>query len=105
MPFSLDIPSSQEHVKIRLFGDPAVRHSDVPELQITFNVGIENPTDTFTHSSSHTIVPDFIEGWAFGEAIGVGIRTSGGWWTVNEVRLGDGGSKVGFPISTIMELH
>jgi hypothetical protein len=73
--------------QIRLFGDPAVSGSDVPTLSITVDVQFEESTSNVSVSMSHNVIPDFIEGWAFGKTLGVGIRSSVGWWTVEDVEF------------------
>lgn len=30
---------------------------------------------------------DFVDGWAFGDALGVGIRSISQWWTVKNVSV------------------
>ncbi|KAI0085425.1 hypothetical protein BDY19DRAFT_896611 [Irpex rosettiformis] len=79
--------------EIRLFGDPTVTGSDVPTLTITFDVEIEEPLSSVLEAESHHVLPDFIDNWAFGEAVGVGLRSSGGWWTVDDIVLTSSDSK------------
>lgn len=31
---------------------------------------------------THDVVPDFVDGWALGTALGVGVKSVAGWWTV-----------------------
>ena len=76
-----------EILQIRLFGDPAVRHSEIPEILIDVSVGIESSRISDELQESHHVVPDFVAGWAFGRAIGIGVRGNGGWWTFRKVSL------------------
>lgn len=32
-------------------------------------------------------MPDFVDGWAFGNAVGVGLRSVEGWWNVVTVEV------------------
>lgn len=32
-------------------------------------------------------MPDFVDGWAFGNAVGVGLRSIEGWWNVVTVGM------------------
>jgi len=41
------------------------------------------------------VVCDFVDGFAFGDAIGVGLRSVSGWWTLNHVELADSSMEVG----------
>jgi hypothetical protein len=41
----------------------------------------------FAYHPSQTVVCDFIDGFAFGEAMGIGIQSIVGWWTVSDVDL------------------
>ncbi|KAH8102881.1 hypothetical protein BXZ70DRAFT_1006072 [Cristinia sonorae] len=74
--------------EIRLFGDPVFkRNSEVPELQISLKVSIEEPTPQLVLQESHHVRPDFVDGWAFGDAVGVGLRSVDGWWTVTNATV------------------
>lgn len=67
----------------------------MPELLIDFLVGIERPEEKLTAVPSHNVVPDFVSGWAFGQAVGIGLRSVGNWWTVHGASLVEGQSTVG----------
>ncbi len=69
-------------LQIRLFGDPTARGSELPELQIGFSARLESSASDIRHQTSHDVIPDFVGGWAFGDAIGVGLYSVDGWWTV-----------------------
>ena len=38
---------------------------------------------------TQVVVPDFVDGHAFGHALGIGLRSVSGWWTVDSVKLVD----------------
>jgi hypothetical protein len=75
--------------QIRLFGDPVRWERDVPKLSIRFSVGIQVPEELLQVVPSHILVPSFVDGWAFGEAIGIGLHSLGGWWSVTKARIHD----------------
>lgn len=37
--------------------------------------------------SKQDVVCDFVDGFAFGDAVGFGLRSSDGWWTVKSAAL------------------
>lgn len=74
--------------QIRLFGDPSHSGTQVPTLSISLSVDIETTSETFVpiiRAPDHNISCDFVGGWAFGDTIGVGVRSLDGWWTVIDV--------------------
>ncbi|KAI0637266.1 hypothetical protein C8Q77DRAFT_1051392 [Trametes polyzona] len=68
--------------EIRLFGDPRHGSTEVPKLSITLTVEVEKETRSVARDASQDVYPDFVEGWAFGEALGVGLKSVDAWWTV-----------------------
>lgn len=76
-------------MQIRLFGDPLARGSEVPKLSINLSVGVKAVSDGVVHVPDHDVIPNFVDSWAFGSAIGVGVQSSGGWWTVTGVKIRD----------------
>ena len=74
-------------VQIRLFGDPKEGGSETPTLMISINAQFESSSNVpLNHETSYDISPDFVEGFAFGDAFGVGLRClSTNWWTVMTV--------------------
>ncbi|KAI0306728.1 hypothetical protein B0F90DRAFT_1814573 [Multifurca ochricompacta] len=69
--------------EIRLFADPRNAGSEVPTLSISVNVRLELPAIHLRRETFHDAVPDFVEGFAFGDALGIGLRClSPSWWTV-----------------------
>ncbi|KAI0822633.1 hypothetical protein BC628DRAFT_1326905 [Trametes gibbosa] len=71
--------------EIRLFGDPRHDDSNVPKLSIALTVDIKEPTSSVARDPSHDVYSDFIDGWAFGDALGVGLYSTDGWWTVKRI--------------------
>jgi hypothetical protein len=75
-------------VQIRLFGDPEVGGSETPMLVISVNARFESSSNVLNHETSYDIAPDFVEGFAFGDALGVGLRClSTSWCTVTVVSI------------------
>ncbi|KAI0747842.1 hypothetical protein C8Q80DRAFT_1219255 [Daedaleopsis nitida] len=75
--------------EIRLFGDPLHEGSNTPKLSISLTVDIEHDEQSYfpvARDESHDVLPDFVDGWAFGDAIGLGLRGLEGWWTVVGIR-------------------
>ncbi|KAF8626190.1 hypothetical protein AX15_005070 [Amanita polypyramis BW_CC] len=73
--------------EIRLFGDPHTAGHNVPIQRLNLSVELEECTETVIHEPTQDIVCDFVEGIAFGTAIGVGLRSVSGWWTVRSATL------------------
>jgi hypothetical protein len=70
-------------IQIRLFGDPRDTGSEVPALSISVSVCLDSPTVAMRCEASRDVVPDFVDGLAFGEALGIGLRCiSISSWTV-----------------------
>ncbi|KZT03565.1 uncharacterized protein LAESUDRAFT_814646 [Laetiporus sulphureus 93-53] len=89
-PTTYDLFISGDY-EIRLFGDPLYngnRHG-VPVLSMSLKIEIEEEPaqPTVALMSSHDVSCDFINGWAFGDALGIGVRSVSGWWTVKKVSL------------------
>ncbi|KAJ7684731.1 hypothetical protein DFH06DRAFT_1277353 [Mycena polygramma] len=63
--------------EIRLFGDLAV-----PVQSIKLTIDVESTADLARLESTQDVLPDFVDGYAFGDAVGVGVRCLGGWWNV-----------------------
>ena len=75
-------------MQIRLFGDPRHSDSEIPQLSVTISVDVEQPGEIplpVARAESHDVACDFVGGWAFGDAIGVGLRSVDDWWTVTAV--------------------
>ena len=62
--------------------------TDVPTLTVSLTAQIELPRSTVERLPSLDIVPDFIDGWAFGDTIGIFLRNySLSRWVINSVAL------------------
>jgi len=75
--------------QIRLFGDPQVHNgNDIPILSVTLTVQVELPRPGVERLPSSDVVPDFVDGWAFGDAIGIFLRNySPDRWVINSATL------------------
>ncbi|KII88901.1 hypothetical protein PLICRDRAFT_175154 [Plicaturopsis crispa FD-325 SS-3] len=73
--------------EIRLFGDPRASNSEVPVLNINLTAEVERAADTVVLEPTHDVTSDFVDGFAFGEAFGVGLRSISGWATVTEASV------------------
>ncbi|KAJ3508201.1 hypothetical protein NLJ89_g5882 [Agrocybe chaxingu] len=71
--------------EIRLFGDPLVRNSNVPVQRLGIRVEVPSSTSPVIHQSTQDVSCDFLDGYAFGDALGIGIQSAAGWWTVKAV--------------------
>lgn len=70
-------------IQIRLFGDPKGGDSEAPTLIISINARFESSSIPIRRETSYDVAPDFVEGFAFGDALGVGLRClSTTSWTV-----------------------
>ncbi|KAG7092176.1 hypothetical protein E1B28_008545 [Marasmius oreades] len=92
LPPSLNIPTTY-HIyvsgdyEIRLFGDPRVQNSEIPVQKITLNMSVEDVAHDVVHEETQDVVCDFVNGFAFGDAMGIGLRSTSGWWTVHRVQI------------------
>ena len=80
-----------EFPQIRLFGDPQVYNkNDTPTLTVSLTVQVELPRPMVERLPSLDVVPDFIDGWAFGDTVGVFLRNySPDRWVINGITLTD----------------
>ncbi|KAH9925275.1 uncharacterized protein B0H18DRAFT_1170833 [Fomitopsis serialis] len=89
-PTTYDLFVSGDY-EIRLFGDPRFNgdKSGIPTLSIKLSVDLEPvPTEsTVEIIPDHSVTCDFVDGWAFGDALGVGVRSVSGWWNIDGVSL------------------
>lgn len=73
--------------QIRLFGDPRDEGSEIPTLKLNIQASLEDTNQpAVVRQETHDVVCDFVDGFAFGEAIGIGIRSVNDWWTVQSVQ-------------------
>ncbi|KAH8108461.1 hypothetical protein DFH11DRAFT_1632998 [Phellopilus nigrolimitatus] len=73
--------------EIRLFGDPRDYGEETPTLKISVSVSVEEKRNDIIRQVSHDVVCDFVNGYAFGNALGVGIRSLDSWWAVEDIKL------------------
>ena len=52
---------------------------------MNFNLLKERKENIVIRNESIDTVPDFVNGLSFGNAVGVGIQSLGGWWVVKDV--------------------
>lgn len=83
-PTKYDIYVSGDY-EIRLFGDPKTQGKETPVQTIRFSVQVQVPASQYIREPSQDVICDFIDGIAFGDALGIGIRCISGWWTVIDV--------------------
>ncbi|KAI0028355.1 hypothetical protein K488DRAFT_89825 [Vararia minispora EC-137] len=85
-PTSYDLYISGDY-EIRLFGDPRSSGTETPTLNISLEVQLASSSEHVVHETTLDVLCDFVDGYAFGDAIGIGIRSTAGWWTVSGARL------------------
>ena len=66
-------------------------------IKLTAKVEEAPAESTVQLVSDYTVACDFVDGWAFGDALGVGVRSISGWWTVTSVSLAASDLTVRFP--------
>lgn len=73
-----------------MFGDPRTHsHSDIPVLSINVAVEIQQPAKKLVRDESQDVTCDFVDGFAVGDAFGIGLRSIDGWWTVTKAAFRD----------------
>lgn len=79
-----DVFISVDH-EIRLFGDPQVSTSDdVPISHVQFSVSLLDNLDL--HVGETIVVPDIVDGTAYGDVIGILVENGNQWNTLSSVR-------------------
>ncbi|KAF8502452.1 hypothetical protein JB92DRAFT_2740590 [Gautieria morchelliformis] len=68
--------------EIRLFGDPEAGSHQEPELDVNVSITLEPRQEQVTLDPALHVVCDFLEGWAFGTALGIGVLAVEGTWEV-----------------------
>jgi hypothetical protein len=64
--------------EIRLFGDPRFTEAEeTPVSRVYLSIDIYN--SSVVHIEGPSIVPDFVEGWALGDALGIYIQNNREW--------------------------
>ncbi|KAF5324468.1 hypothetical protein D9611_004528 [Ephemerocybe angulata] len=68
--------------EIRLFGDPVTQEgSDVPVQKIILDLQIEDIDEVgYALEPAQNVICDFVDGYAFGDSIGIGLRNTGESW-------------------------
>jgi hypothetical protein len=75
----------KSYIKIRLFGDPHVQNTEVPTQIIGLSVQVESIQQmSVQHEPSQDVSCDFVDGFVFGDTIGIGFR-SATWAVVTRV--------------------
>ncbi|KAJ7074338.1 hypothetical protein C8F01DRAFT_1043491 [Mycena amicta] len=69
--------------EIRLFGGS---QGKPPTQTIQLTIDIESPALEVVLEPSQNVVCDFVDGYTFGDAFGIGLRSLGGWWTISSAR-------------------
>ncbi|ETW85653.1 hypothetical protein HETIRDRAFT_150141 [Heterobasidion irregulare TC 32-1] len=88
--------------EIRLFGDPTARGEDTPTLDITMTAALEPPGPVpVVRQATHDVACDFVDGFAFGDALGVGLRSVAGWWTVDAAAVPHGVRAQGLDVALV----
>ncbi|KAJ7871501.1 hypothetical protein B0H14DRAFT_3570057 [Mycena olivaceomarginata] len=82
--------------EIRLFGDPPL---GTPIQVLKLTIDVEIPKDSAQLEPTQDVLPDFVDGYAFGNAIGLGVRNLGGRWTVTDAVLNS--ESTGFSIELL----
>ncbi|KAF8510217.1 hypothetical protein BU17DRAFT_55579 [Hysterangium stoloniferum] len=71
--------------EIRLFGDPTVYGRQHPILDIDVEFSLAPRQNTVALFPTLHVVCDFVQGWAFGSVVGIGIQSLNGEWKVLSV--------------------
>ncbi|KAF8964119.1 hypothetical protein BDZ97DRAFT_1758215 [Flammula alnicola] len=93
LPHALELPSAfhdrptEYELFIRLFGDPLVRHSEIPVQKLALRIQVQDMRTPLLHHQSQDVTCDFLNGYAFGNVFGIGIQSTAGWWIVKDVKL------------------
>jgi hypothetical protein len=75
-----------------------VYQNDIPVQKLSIEIDIQEVQQfsNFVHQASQDIVADFWGGYAFGDAIGIGIQSITKWWTATDIKL-----KIGNPVTLV----
>lgn len=84
----IEVGLSDLFAQIGLFGDPRkYSGDDIPVLTVNMVVEADSTPRRIERDSNQDVVCDFVDGFAFGDAIGFGLRSADGWWTVKSATL------------------
>ncbi|KAF8184969.1 hypothetical protein K438DRAFT_1597701 [Mycena galopus ATCC 62051] len=70
--------------EIRLFGAPRF---GAPTQTINLTIQVESPNESVQLEPTQHVLCDFVDGYAFGDALGLGVSSLGGWWTATDAVL------------------
>ncbi|THH05576.1 hypothetical protein EW145_g4691 [Phellinidium pouzarii] len=73
--------------EIRLFGDPRDNSEEDPTLKLNVSVSLDERRNAVVRQDFRDVVCDFVDGYAFGDVLGVGLRSLDGWWTVEGIQV------------------
>ncbi|TDL27220.1 hypothetical protein BD410DRAFT_713943 [Rickenella mellea] len=85
-PTHYDLVVSGDY-EIRLFGDPHSAGREYPVLKLRLAVKTESLNPEIVREPLMDVICDFVDGYAFGDALGIGLRSVNGWWSVDELSL------------------
>lgn len=81
--------------EIRLFGDPQVQERAVPSIEIDFTVAFdESAGASFVRETQLDVVPDFVDGYALGDALSLGVRNANPQNAIEVVSVSAEGSSI-----------
>ena len=58
-------------------------------MKIDLNIDLEMKSPALVRDASHDVICNFVGGLAFGDALGVGVKSVDGWWNIEAVELLD----------------
>lgn len=56
-------------------------------MSIVVEVTLDDSWDGVVWDPTQDVICDFVDGYAFGDALGFGLRSVDGWWTVTSAVL------------------
>ncbi|TFK25060.1 hypothetical protein FA15DRAFT_687246 [Coprinopsis marcescibilis] len=75
--------------EIRLFGDPDTQGSAYPEQIINLGITLDIQNQSHAYEPTLNVVPNFIDGYSFGNALGIGLRGLADWINVDGAAVAD----------------
>ncbi|KAK0448367.1 uncharacterized protein EV420DRAFT_1712427 [Desarmillaria tabescens] len=85
LPQQAPLPTTPGDYEIRLFGDPHTQDREIPVQSISLSVKFDDDLGSVIRETTQDVICDFVDNFAFGNAIGIGLRSVDGWWTVTDV--------------------